>query len=148
MPDPRMAELLTAKMIEGMIHPGTPENNYEKRPVLLPFRYTSGMPKEYADQMKATAKLWAEAILHTIETDGESEIVHRTDAASRRNTVERVQNSAWSRNVPVHCRCDTDYRDPLLVLKITDDPHTVVNGKQIIKGLSKRSPDCPHQRIA
>lgn len=146
MPNQRIADLIAAKLRDGVTHPGDMAAGVVGRVVQLPVFRTAGLPKEVAEQVDATVKVLAEAIVHTIEVDGDSEIVPRTEVSGLRTSVENA--AAGLRPVTVHCRCDGNRRDPLIVLMMTNDSQIIVDGKQLLGGLVKRSPECPHEVLA
>ena len=84
-------------------------------------------------------KMIAEAIVELIEKD--HEIVRRNDL-----TLLREAQEPTGPVVAVHCRCDSARSDPLAVLRLRG-PVAIVDGKQLIGGLTKREADCPHTRV-
>jgi hypothetical protein len=139
---PTIAELISGKLVAGLVHPGD-----DKRPamtVALPVFRTTGLPEEVVKQVNVTVQMIGEAIVHLIETEGESVIVKRTE-------LEQLQYSAAPnadmkrQATPVHCNCDRNYSDPLMVLTVNGSRRIVVDGKQLLEGLSKRSIECPHR---
>lgn len=147
MPDPRMADLITTHLASGLLHPGNPENDKPPWTIMLPFRSSPGMPKEMVEQLNVTAKAIGEAIIHLIETEGQSVIVSRDELARLRYTQDQAVGTAAAGVLPVHCRCDRNYSDPLMYLTVDNTERVVINGRQLLKGLAGRSVDCPHTRV-
>jgi hypothetical protein len=143
-PNARITELIAAKLRSGLTHPGDPERNIPSRPIVTPFGRTAGMPKEMADLMNASTKMWAEAIVHTIETEGGCELVPREDAVEMRRAVGAGPPAALT--LPVHCRCDRDLRDPLVFIAPPRNDRIVIDGPALLEGLRTRGVECPHPR--
>lgn len=139
---PDIVKLLTEKLQHGFVHPGDRGKGIPPTPIALPFKPTPGMPKEMGDLMIGTAKLLAECIVSTIEVDGESEIVPRTEAKAMRRAVG--EGPSGPAMVPVHCRCDRKFANPLIVLTVTDPDRIVIDGRTLLRGMAGRSPQCPH----
>lgn len=146
MPNQKMAELLARKLREGITHPGDPATQMPPRVIALPVFRTAGLPKEVAQQVDVTVKLLAEAIVHTIEVDGEGEIAPRAELESMRANAEDAAQDL--RMLAVHCRCDGRYQDPLLMLTVTNESHIVIDGKQVLGALQQRAVECPHERVS
>jgi hypothetical protein len=143
-PNKPIADLIAATLPSGLTHPGDPEGNRGEMVINLPAFRTAGLPEQVAEQVSVTTTLLAEAIVHLIETAGDSEIVDREELTRLRNLEARVGGEG-TRMIPVHCRCDGGRADPLLVLTVSDRSTIVVDGKQLLKGLSRRGIDCPHK---
>lgn len=146
MPNKPIADLIAAALPSGLVHPGDPEGGRGEMVINLPAFRTTGLPEQVAEQVSVTTTLLAEAIVHLIETTGDSEIVDREELVRLRNLEARVGGEG-TRMVPVHCRCDGARSDPLLVLTVSDRPTIAVDGKQLLKGLSRRGIDCPHKVV-
>lgn len=144
MPNQLIAELIARKLRDGLLHPGDPERNIAPTPIALPFR-TTGMPAEMADLINDTVKLLSEAIVHAIESEGDCEIVPRADAKSLR--IAAGDKAGAPNLVPVHCRCDRDFQNPLVILTVTDPDRIVVDGRVVIANMARRSEKCPHEEI-
>lgn len=78
MADPYIAELIAKKLAEGLDHPGDPQNGQPSMTIKLPLFQMPGVPPEMYKNIQMTVKLIAEAIVHHIETDGNSDIIPRT----------------------------------------------------------------------
>lgn len=142
MPNKHIAELISKHLAEGIVHPGNPEADQAPMPILLPAFRTAGMPKEHTELVQTTVKILGEAIVHLIETEGESVIVPRDELAQLRTAVDGVDPHA--RSVAVYCRrCDRPRSNPLAHL-VVDDP-ILIDGRQLIGMLAKREVDCPHK---
>lgn len=134
-------EALIADALQaGFLHPGDPKRGIKPTPILLPFRPTHGMPKEMSEMMVKTAQLLAECIVSLIEQG--HDIVGKDELRGLRYTAEQTPLSVLG--TPVHCRCDVDFKDPLIVLTITDPARAVVDGRAVINALKGRDPKCPH----
>lgn len=140
MPNKKIADLISNRLRGGLVHPG--RDGGPPMPIALPLFRTAGMPPEMGELVNETANLLGEAIVALIEDEGESEIIGKQAAVEFRIADE----AAPRRQVLVHCRCDKKHSDPLLVLTVTNSPSVVIDGKQLLKGLSARSVECPHRR--
>lgn len=140
-----VAGLIAKGLREGLTTPGQP--NAAK--ILLPQFRTTGMPKEMAELADETATLLGEAIAGLIEAEGEVEMIAREDLAELRERARSIEHDDSSKRViPIYCRCDKTRSQPLAIITVTDSPHIVIDGNQMIANLSKLSPECPHERIA
>lgn len=72
-----IAELIADRLAKGLFHPGDPETEQAPMTIRLPMFRTVAAPPEVTRQVDLTVKLIAEAIVHLIETDGQSDIVPR-----------------------------------------------------------------------
>lgn len=142
MPNRQIEELIAERLRTGIVHPGDRGRGIAPTPIALPFGAKPGMPKEMADLMDGTVKLLAEAIVHTIEKDGDCEIVPRSEVRGLRRAVGDEPIRAM---LPVHCHCDTTLSEPLMVLTVIDPEHITVDGPALITGLAKRKSTCPHE---
>jgi hypothetical protein len=79
MPSPKIADLIASKLRDGIVHPGDPAKNVQPRTIALPFGMRAGQPQEMLDLMDATTTMLAEAIVHIIETDGDTALVPRDE---------------------------------------------------------------------
>ena len=141
MPNKKIAELISQGLREGLMAPGV--DGAKPTPLVLPGFRTAGMPKEMADLVDETSKLLGEAIVLLIEDSG-SVIVDKTKMEEL--AIAEADESA-NRQVAVHCRCDSGRISPLAIFTITNSPVVLVDGKQLIAGLSKRSPEHPHEML-
>ncbi len=109
---PTIAALI-ADHIGELIHPGDGNSG----PIVLPvstFR-TAGIPPEMAEQFAREAgyptadipKLVGEAIVHLIETQGDSEIISRGELAQLR-AAAKANEPLKDRPVEVHCHCGAE----------------------------------------
>lgn len=144
MPNQRIAALISAKLRDGLTHPGDPARDVPARPIALPFGKTAGMPKEMVDLVNTTTDLLAEAVVHLIETEGACELVPRDEAVTMRRAIGEGPPAALT--LPVHCRCDRDLRDPLVLLKPPTNDRIVIDGPALLEGLRVRGVECPHTR--
>lgn len=74
-----IAELISDRLSNGLLHPGYPDTEQQAVTIRLPLFKLAGMPPEVYQQVTETVKMLGEAIVHTIETDGQSVIVPRTE---------------------------------------------------------------------
>lgn len=145
MPNARIAELISARLRSGLVHPGDPDKGLPSRQVALPFGNQVGMSTEMSDLLDKTTELLGEAIVHLIESDGASEIVDRGEAVTMRRAVGDAPPPGL---VAVHCRCDKGKSDPLVILTAPGpDDRIVIDGGALIRGLSAREPACPHRKV-
>jgi hypothetical protein len=140
-----ITELIASKLRTGFIHPGDRGRGIPETPIVLPFATRAGQPKEMSDLMDGTVKLLAEAIMFTITGEGDTELVPRAEARTLRHAAGTGPGGPTM--VPVHCRCDRKFTEPLAVLAVTDPARIVIDGKAIIRELGKREIACPHKRI-
>lgn len=132
------ATLIAQGLRDGLVHPG----DGTTKPIALPlpaFR-TTGMPPELAEQVDKTTTLIAEAIIALIEQH--TAMIDKTELAALRTAAELAEAQP-SPTIAVHCRCDTTRRNPLLRLRVQGDV-AVIDGRQLLTGLARRSADCPH----
>lgn len=137
-----IAELIALRLKEGLTHPGKPEADVPARPVVLAaFKAPVGAPQEMNDLMAETAKLIAEAIVHLIETEGESEIVPKTEVKTMKLAAGDLGDG--QRTVVVECRyC----HEALAGLTAGPDPdRLVIDARGFLRGLAARTPQCPHE---
>ncbi|AII28266.1 hypothetical protein SEA_SMOOCH_28 [Mycobacterium phage Smooch] len=139
MANKKIADLIANGLRQGLVHPG--KDGGPPTPVVIPMFRTEGMPNEMAELVGATADLLGEAIVELIETEGDSQIVSNTEVIANRVAND---DDAARRQVTVHCQCDVRRTNPLAVLTVTRSPYVVVDGKQLIDGLAKRTAECPH----
>lgn len=134
-----LAALIAQRLRDGLMHPGDGRN-----PVLLslPVFRTNNQPPEVARHVATTTTMIAEAVIALIEGEGGCVIVDKHD-------YEDLQGNAGggSRVVPVHCRCDRTRSNLLMLLTVSDKPRIVLDGHQLITGLARRDPHCPHAEM-
>lgn len=143
MPNERAAALIAQRLPE-LTHPGDGNGA-----ILLPvstFRM-AGIPPEQAEQFARDAgypsvdvpRLIGEALVHLIETEGDSEIVPRSELAAMRNAAAAAEPQRH-RQVQVHCYCGTPLFRAHMRDFDTDKPK--VSGSELIKALTRLSPEC------
>jgi hypothetical protein len=139
MSNPHIADLIASKLRDGIVHPGDPAKGVKPRTIALPFGMRAGQPQEMLDLMDATTTMLAEAVVHLIETDGDTALVPRDE-------LEVLQAAAPDKGatVAVHCRCDPK-GTPLALLTVTHPDKAVLDGGALIRSLGKRDPACPHK---
>jgi len=84
--------LMAKGLREGLPHPGDRDNNQSPQLITFPGMRMHGVPQQVLDQLAQEAglpssdmpRLVAEAMVNLIQTDGESEIVLRSELASLR----------------------------------------------------------------
>lgn len=143
MPNAAIAALIAEKLPD-LTHPGDGSGA-----ISLPvstFR-TAGIPPEMAEQFARDAGypsaniplLIAEALVHLIETQGDSEIIRRSELTDMRKAAATAEPQRH-RQVHVHCHCGT----PLFRAQFrdfdTDKPR--VAGPELIKAMAQLSTEC------
>lgn len=143
MPNAAIADLIATKLPD-LTHPGNGSGA-----IALPvstFR-TAGIPPEMAEQFAQDAGypsaniplLIGEALVHLIETDGDSEIIRRSELATMRAATKAAEPQR-NRQIQVHCHCGT----PLFTAQFrdfdTDKPR--VAGPELIKAMSLLATEC------
>lgn len=99
MPSPAIADLITRHITNGgLIHPGNPDTGQPPIAIPAPFR-TTGMPDQQAKPINATAKLFGEALVHLIETHGNSDIIPSAELEQLRAAEHQPGEP-----VPITCR--------------------------------------------
>jgi hypothetical protein len=139
MSNQHIADLIASKLRDGIVHPGDPAKGVKPRAIALPFGMRAGQPQEMLDLMDATTTMLAEAVVHLIETDGDTALVPRDE-------LEVLHAAAPDKGatVAVHCRCDPK-GTPLALLTVTHPDKAVLDGGALIRSLGKRDPACPHK---
>jgi len=133
-----IVDLIATALSGGLPHSGNAkENDPAKVLGLAAFRSIGRSPEE-AKLITVGTRMIAEAIVQLIEND--HEIINRNELRMLQEPHQPVVPV-----VPVHCRCDGTRTDPLAMLTI-NGPVALVDGKQLIGGLSKREAACPHAR--
>lgn len=132
--------LLAEMFPKGLLHPG--DDTTPSRVIPVPgFRVTGMSPEQAEELVGESAKIYAEALVHLLETA--FELVPRAELQQLRQAAAEAPDGV--RTVHVHCRCDPQRRDPLFDLTIDKTDTAVVNGAGIIAGLSRRETQCPHK---
>ena len=114
----RVVDLIAERLPTGLVHPG--DENTPAKVLALPGFANRGIPPEMAKQFADEAglppndapKVWAEAIVHLIESDGGCVIVPRSewDDVKARSVVPQEGSPV----VAVHCGCNR--KDPILTV--------------------------------
>ena len=89
-----MAELISDRLANGLQHPGYPDTEQPSTVIRLPLFRTAGMPNEVLEQVNETVKMIGEAIIYTIETEGESEIIRRAELDALRKELAQLKEDA------------------------------------------------------
>ena len=134
-----IVDLIASALSGGLVHSGDVKENDPVKILGLPAFRSAGRPPEEAKLITEGTTMIAEAIVQLIEVD--HEIVDRNELKLLRESHEPTGPV-----VAVHCRCDSTRTDPLAVLSI-GGPVAIVDGKQLITGLSRREAACPHTRV-
>lgn len=116
----------------GFAHPTDPER---QPPILTSAFRTAGLDPDTTKAVNDASSMLAESIVAAIETD--HVIVPRAALAQLQADAAEPADS-----VSVHCRCDTGLKDPLLILSVRG-PTAVVDGRALLRGLQRRSVECP-----
>ena len=84
-----IAALISQALVDGLEHPG----NESEPPgtIRLPLFRMAGQPTEMYEQIQATVTMLGEAIVHLIETRGESVIVARSEFDALRNELAQLK---------------------------------------------------------
>ena len=83
MADPYIAELIADRMASGLHHPGDPQNGQASMDIKLPLGRMPNMPPEMYENVRSTVRLIAESIVYLIETEGNSDIIRRTQEVTQ-----------------------------------------------------------------
>lgn len=143
MPNQAIAQLIADKLPD-LTHPGDGSGA-----ISLPvstFRM-AGIPPEMAEQFAREAgyptanipKLIAEAIVHVIETDGDSTIIRNSELADMR-AAQAAAEPQRNKQVEVRCNCGTTLFTAMFKDFDTDRPR--VAGPELIKAMSRLSTEC------
>lgn len=143
MPNAAIAQLIADKLPD-LTHPGDGSGA-----ISLPvstFRM-SGIPPEMAEQFARDAGypsaniplLIAEALVHLIETDGDSTIVRNTELAEMR-AAQALAEPQRNKQVEVRCHCGTTLFGAMFKDFDTDKPR--VAGPELIKAMRTLGVEC------
>lgn len=130
------AAVLIADNLGRLVHPGDGRSPAMVVP-LIGYR-TTAMPDEYAEQMRGSAKLVGEAIVHTIESGGYS-IVSTAELAELRKQAK----SGVDRHRHIGLTC-THCRNPIVKRINIDVENPTVNGPHFIEQMHSLHAACPH----
>lgn len=95
MPNQQMVQIIAKSLREGLPHPGDRENHQPAQLFRIPGMNPQGVPRAVLDSMAKEAglptgdiaTLVAEALVHLIETEGNSEIVDKSELTELRGNV-------------------------------------------------------------
>jgi hypothetical protein len=135
-----LVDFISQGLINGLPHPGDPDDGSQPHAIILPVFNTVGQPPEIVEQTAGMARSLAEAIAFLIEEKGMS-VVDTTELNSLRTSYDPAKGR---RIVSVHCQCDT----ALLMLSVTDGPKVVVDGGALLSGFRTKHIDCPHGEVS
>ena len=87
------AQLISRALAEGLEHPG---NGADQLPITirLPLFRMAGQPPEITEQVENTVTMIGEAIVHLIETKGDSVIVNRADYEALKSELAQLKESS------------------------------------------------------
>lgn len=88
-----IADLIANKLTNGLPHPGNKESGEEPVTIRLPLFKMASMPAEMYQQVEHTVKMLSEAIVYVIETEGESEIVKRSELQALRDELAQLKGN-------------------------------------------------------
>lgn len=86
-----IAELISDKLASGLEHPGYPDTEQQAVTIRLPLFRTAGMPNEVLEQVNETVKMIGEAIVYTIETEGASVIIPKTEYEALKSELAQLK---------------------------------------------------------
>lgn len=86
-----IAELISDRLTNGLQHPGYPGTDQPPVLIRLPLFKTAGLPPDFYTQIEETVKMLGEAIVHTIETDGESVIIPKAELDALREELAQLK---------------------------------------------------------
>lgn len=95
MPNQEMVQVIAKGLRDGLPHPGDRENHQTAQLIRIPGMNPVGVPRVVLDQMAKDAglptsdmsTLVAEAVVNLIETDGNSEIVNKSELKGLRENA-------------------------------------------------------------
>lgn len=131
-----VARLLAGKLSEGFVHPG--DDKSPATVLVLPGFRTVGMPAPMAEQISDYATLIGEAIVATIEDDGNA-IVSAAELAQIRERLDMTTPPA-QHTIRVECAVCGTFMFSLNVA--VDNPK--INGPYFLTEMTKLTVDCPH----
>lgn len=134
-----IAALIAQRLPNGLIHPGKPDGSQPARALPLPGLNSTGIPADQAKQFANEAglpasdvpQLIAEAVIHTIETDGQSTIITNTELDALRQAAADAPTGA--RVIEVHTSCPQ--ATPLLELTIDKSSRTTIDCATLAKAI-------------
>lgn len=143
-------DLLTQRLPGGLIHPGDPSKGQPAQALPLPGLAATGIPPEMAEHFAAesgmpgtdTARLLAEAIVHTITESGMTILSNDDIAALEAQAADAPDGT---RIVAVHTECDRARTRPILELTVTKATDRAVIPCRALKALHATPADCPHR---
>jgi hypothetical protein len=135
-----VVDLIYQGLINGLPHPGNPDDGSQPHAIILPVFNTVGQPPEIVEQTEGMTRSLAEAIVFLIKEKGMS-VVDTAELDSLRTTYDPAKGQ---RIVSIHCSCDT----ALLMLSVTDGPKVVIDGRALLSGFRTKSIDCPHGEVS
>lgn len=135
-----LADLIAEGLVNGLPHPGNPEDGSQPHAIVLPVFNTVGQPPEIVEQVAGMARSLAEAIVFLIKEKGLS-VMDTAELDSLRAVYDPQRGQ---RTVSVNCRCGT----ALLMLSVTDAPKVTIDGRSLLSGFRTKSTDCPHQEVS
>lgn len=100
MPNPELVQVISKGFKEGLPHPGDRENHQTNFIIRIPGMNPQGLPRQVLDYMAKDAgmpssdmsMLAAEAVINLIETEGDSEIIKKSQLEEWREYAEQHAN--------------------------------------------------------
>lgn len=87
-----IAELISQGLAEGLDHPG--QDGAGPITIRLPLFRMAGQPPEITQQVENTVTMIGEAIVHLIETKGDSVIVNRADYEALKSELAQLKEGS------------------------------------------------------
>lgn len=89
-----IAELISQGLAEGLDHPGQDGAGQLPITIRLPLFRMAGQPPEITQQVENTVTMIGEAIVHLIETKGDSVIVNRADYEALKSELAQLKEGS------------------------------------------------------
>lgn len=84
-----IAALISQGLVDGLEHPGNESDS--PGTIRLPLFRMAGQPPEMYEQIQATVTMIGEAIVHLIETRGESVIIARSELDALKDELAQLK---------------------------------------------------------
>lgn len=89
-----IAELISQALADGLEHPGDSAAGQPPITIRLPLFRMAGQPQEMYEQVQNTVTMIGEAIVHLINTRGESVIVPRSEFEALKSELAQLKEEA------------------------------------------------------
>lgn len=86
-----ISELVSQALVDGLEHPGEPGTDQLPVTIRLPLFRIAGQPDEMYQQIQGTVKLIGEAVVHLIETKGESVIIPKAELDALKSELAQLK---------------------------------------------------------